>query len=305
MTESGFDSKSSFFRYITFSDEDERWQLVCTDAGRNEIGPYTRYPPHKSGHPGPFKTVAEGRTLMEYQIVYITKGRGSFATGSVDYAVGPGSIFLLFPEVSHFYKPDFEVGWTEYWVGFKGPYADQLRAGGFLTPARPFFEVGLQESILAAFTDILDLVRDQEPLYQIRASSIVLGLVADILARVRMSGARERKAGQRGRSEQLVQKAKFLMEENIYGEINLKGICESLGVGPGQLNEVFKAYTSMTPYQYFISIKMHKAKELLERGDSRIKEVAFRLGFKDEYYFSRLFKSKAGVAPSRWRSSGG
>lgn len=304
MTESGFDSKSSFFRYITFSDEEERWQLVCTDAGRNEIGPRTPYPPHKRGHPGPFKTVAEGRTLREYQIVYITRGRGSFVTGGVGYSVGPGSIFLLFPEVSHFYKPDFEVGWTEYWVGFKGPYADQLRASGFLSPARPFFEVGLQESILAGFTGILDLVRDQEPLYQIRASSIVLGLVADILARERMSGGRERMSGQRSRSEQLMQEAKFLMEENIYGEINLKGICESLGVRPGQLNEVFKAYTSMTPYQYFIGIKVHKAKELLERGDSTIKAVAFRLGFKDEYYFSRLFKSKAGVSPSRWRFSG-
>ena len=66
------------------------------------------------------------------------------------------------------------------------------------------------------------------------------------------------------------------------------------------LNEVFKAYTAMTPYQYFIGIKIHKAKELLERGGSAIKEVAYRLGFKDEYYFSRLFKSKAGVSPSRW-----
>ncbi len=97
-----------------------------------------------------------------------------------------------------------------------------------------------------------------------------------------------------------MQKAKFLMEENIYGEINLPAICETLGVSSSHLNEVFKAYTAMTPYQYYISIKLQKAKELLERSDPVIKEVAFRLGFKDEYYFSRLFKSKTGVTPSKW-----
>ena len=58
------------------------------------------------------------------------------------------------------------------------------------------------------------------------------------------------------------------MEENIYREINLNGIGEMLGVSTSHLNAVFKSYTSMTPYQYFISIKIRKAKELLESGES-------------------------------------
>ena len=76
-----------------------------------------------------------------------------------------------------------------------------------------------------------------------------------------------------------------------------------LGVSTSHLNAVFKSYTAMTPYQYFISIKIRKAKELLEAGALPIKEVAFRLGFNDQYYFSRLFRKKTGVAPSRWSVS--
>lgn len=202
---------------------------------------------------------------------------------------------FLFPGIRHVYKPDFEVGWTEYWVGFKGAYADNLCTQEFISPDRPVYEIGLQNRVLELLSRILELVRDQEPLYQIRASSLVLALVAEILAC-------DRKAAQYSHSERLVQKAKFLMEENIYGEINLVAICETLGVSASHLNEVFKAYTAMTPYQYFISIKLHKAKELLERDNPVIKEVAFRLGFKDEYYFSRLFKNKTGVSPSKWSS---
>ena len=287
---------NTFSRYLTWSDEDEKWQIICTDAGYNEVAPNTRYPPKVEDHPRPFKSVAVGRVLSEYQLIYITKGRGEFKTAGREFAVVPGSILFLFPGVAHSYKPLFETGWTEYWVGFKGPFADALRDNGFLSPERPFVTTGLQKDILSLYSRIFDQVTDQAPLYQIRASSLVIELVAEILAS-------ERRAAQSSHSEQLVAKAKFLMQEHIDGEINLNAICEDLGVSTSHLNEVFKSYTAMTPYQYFISIKIHRAKDLLERGDLAIKEVAFQLGFADEYYFSRLFKNKTGLSPSHWSSS--
>ncbi|MDQ7796899.1 MAG: AraC family transcriptional regulator, partial [Spirochaetia bacterium] len=70
----------TFFRYLTYSDEDEQWEMVCTDAGYTEVPPYTIYPPNKEGHPRIFQRVAVGRTLNEYQIIYITKGEGVFET---------------------------------------------------------------------------------------------------------------------------------------------------------------------------------------------------------------------------------
>jgi len=293
MVESTPDSKQSFFRYLTSSEEDEKWQIVCTDAGHNEIGPCTDYPPHKNAHPKSFKSVAVGRVLSEYQVIYITKGSGFFETKGLRLSVNAGSIMLLFPGVAHVYKPAYDIGWTEYWVGFRGPYADKLQGNGFISPDKPLYDIGLRSDIVALFARILDLVRSQEPLYQIRASSAALCLMAEILAYDRI-------AAQPSQAEKLVQRSKFLMEERIYAELDLAAICESLGVSASRLNELFKAYTAMTPYQYFIGIKMQKAKELLGGGESSIKEVAFRLGFKDEYYFSRLFKSKIGVSPSQW-----
>jgi AraC-like DNA-binding protein/mannose-6-phosphate isomerase-like protein (cupin superfamily) len=285
--------KKGFFRYLTYSEEDEKWQLVCTDAGHNVTGPYTVYPPHKEGHPRPFQSVAVGRTLTEYQIIYITQGRGIFECNQRTHVVVPGSIILIFPGVRHFYKPEYEVGWTEYWVGFKGPYADTLCEKGFLSPKKPLYDVGLQDGLLSIYTKIFELVQSQRPLYQLRASAHVLTLISEILAH-------ERRSVQYSHSEQLVERAKFLMEENIYDEINLNAIGEALCVSTSHLNEVFKSYTAMTPYQYYISIKIRKAKELLEGGELAIKEVAFKLGFEDQYYFSRLFRKKTGIPPSHW-----
>jgi len=287
--------RNSFFRYLTYSEEDEKWQFVCTDAGYTEVLPHTRYPPNKEGHPQVFKSVAVGRTLPEYQLVYVTKGRGVFEIGQKTHVVVPGTVMMIFPGIRHHYKPDFDVGWTEYWVGFKGRYVDALREQGFLSPRKPVYEVGLQNSLLEIYGRIFELVRNQQPLYQIRASSLVLTLLAEVLAH-------ERKTVQHSSSEGLVERAKFFMEENIFREVNLNGLGEALGVSTSHLTSVFKSYTAMTPYQYFISIKIRKAKELLEGGTTPIKEVAFRLGFDDQYYFSRLFRKKTGIAPSRWSS---
>jgi AraC-like DNA-binding protein len=57
----------------------------------------------------------------------------------------------------------------------------------------------------------------------------------------------------------------------------------------------------MTPYQYYIQIKIDRACRLLEQTDISIKEAAWTLGFDDPYYFSRLFKQKTGIPPSEWK----
>jgi AraC-like DNA-binding protein len=57
----------------------------------------------------------------------------------------------------------------------------------------------------------------------------------------------------------------------------------------------------MTPYQYYIHIKIHKAEGIMEQEDIPVKEVAYKMGFEDQYYFSRLFKNKTGLSPSAWK----
>lgn len=288
-------TQHTFFRYLTYSDEDEQWEMVCTDAGYTEVPPYTIYPPNKEGHPRIFQRVAVGRTLNEYQIIYITKGEGVFETSGRHYDVKPGSIIMVFPGVRHFYKPVYEIGWMEYWVGFKGGHFELLRERGFLNPQEPFIEIGLQNNVLDLYNEIIAEVRDQKPLYQIVASSKILALIAEI-------NACARRRAQASHAAQVVEAAKCMMVEKIYGDIDINSIATALGISASRLNEIFKTYTSMTPYQYYIHIKIHAAKSLLEQGDLSVKEVAYRLGFEDQYHFSRLFKKKTGIAPSQWRA---
>ena len=165
---------------------------------------------------------------------------------------------------------------------------------GFFSADQVFFEIGLNQTILSLYNLIFDEVRTQRPLFQMKACAAILSLIAEVLAR-------ERRNDQANYYQQTVEKAKYLMESNIFYAINLSAISDQLGISTSRLNEIFKTYTSMTPYQYYIHIKIHKAEGFLEKGSFSVKEVAYKMGFDDQYYFSRLFKNKTGVSPSDWR----
>ncbi|GHT78337.1 transcriptional regulator [Spirochaetia bacterium] len=288
--------RESILHYLPYSKEDEKLGMVCTTAGSIDTAPNTVYPANKNDHPVAFRQVAVGRTLPEFQIVYISRGKGVFGCDEKNYRVEPGSMLLLLPGIRHFYKPDIDTGWSEHWVGFNGEYFTRLVEKGILSRKQVFFMPGLRDFILNTFNQIIEEVRAQRPLFQLKACSGVISLISEMLAS-------ERRKEQPNFYQKIVEKAKCLMESNVYGAINVPNIAEQIGVSTSRLNEIFKTYTAMTPYQYFIHIKIHRAENILGQENISIKEAAFNLGFEDQYYFSRLFRSKTGMSPTEWKKS--
>ena len=284
---------ADFSRYLTHSAEDENWQMVCTDAGRNVIAPGTSYPPHVEMHPANFRSVCVGRRINEYQMVYIPVGHGTLEMEGRDYAIEAGSLFFLFPEIGHAYQPDPATGWTEFWVGFRGPQIDALLANDIISPSKPLYQLGHQTRLISGFQAIFELVKEQSPLYQFRVCAEVMRLLADTLSLERLSA-------QPTRSHKIVEQAKGFIEDNISRVFDLEQLGTEMRLSLPQLSEMFKAYTGMTPYQYCIHAKINRAKEILASGESSVKAIALQLGFDDPYYFSRLFKKKTGVSPSHW-----
>jgi prepilin-type N-terminal cleavage/methylation domain-containing protein/prepilin-type processing-associated H-X9-DG protein len=66
---------------------------------------------------------------------------------------------------------------------------------------------------------------------------------------------------------------------------------------------LFKRLTGRPPIDYLIHLRMKRARSMLETTSLPVKEVATALGYEDPFYFSRLFKSANGVAPTEYRSN--
>ncbi len=67
-------------------------------------------------------------------MVYISLGRGWLETARRPrQTLEAGSVFLLFPDVWHRYRPMTDTGWREHWIGFGGSQVRRWAKAGFFT----------------------------------------------------------------------------------------------------------------------------------------------------------------------------
>lgn len=287
----------SHVKYLTINEHDKNWGLSITTVGFQSIAPHSDYPP--KGHPSQYWfNPAYGRKLHEYQIVYITKGEGTFQSGSISpNEVSAGNILLLFPGEWHTYKPIDESGWDTYWIGFCGHFPDNLVKSGFSSAKLPVHEIGFNEQIVSLFEQAIDLVKQERTGFQQIVSGItihMLGLIYYII-----------KNNYFGDKEMVskIEKAKMIMQEHAGGEACLKDIAAELNMSYSWFRKMFKQYTGLSPAQYQSQIKLQKAKALLISSSMPAKEIAYLLEFESPNYFASFFKEKTGYTPLEFRKT--
>lgn len=89
------------------------------------------------------------------------------------------------------------------------------------------------------------------------------------------------------------------MNKNYNEDISLDKVAKTTYLSPAYISKVFKEETGYSPINYLISIRLKKSRELLESGNISVKEAAEQVGYKDAYYFSKLFKKYYGFSPSK------
>lgn len=85
-------------------------------------------------------------------------------------------------------------------------------------------------------------------------------------------------------------------------KISLEEVAERLFLNPSYFSRLFKKETGETFIEYVTRMKMHRAKELLDRTGEPVGKICETLGYDNQSYFIKLFKSFAGVTPVEYRS---
>jgi two-component system response regulator YesN len=87
--------------------------------------------------------------------------------------------------------------------------------------------------------------------------------------------------------------------------LSLETVADHLRVSPDYLSRLLKASTGRSFVNFLCHLRMDKAKVLLEDPRLRVAEVAERVGYRDQNYFCRHFKTVTGLTPKGWRSGRG
>lgn len=287
--------KTIHLKYLISNNQDSLWGLVINSVGSQYIEPNSDYPP--KNHPTRYLfSATKGRILNEYQLIYISQGKGFFVSDSQKKTeIKAGNMFLLYPNEWHNYAPDPSVGWHEYWIGFEGINIDNRIKNGFFDKKTPIFNIGAKKDITDLYNKAIDIATNQQTGFQ----QMLAGIVNYLLG-IAYSQNKQSSFDNLNITKQL-EKAKIWMSENFQQNITAEQVAEHVNMSYSWFRRMFKGYSGLTPYKYIVELRIQKAKELLSTTNKTNFDIAFAIGFDNPDYFCAAFKKKTDRTPMEYR----
>ncbi|MEX2479962.1 MAG: helix-turn-helix domain-containing protein [Gammaproteobacteria bacterium] len=103
--------------------------------------------------------------------------------------------------------------------------------------------------------------------------------------------------------DELVIEAQAWIEDNLASSDSIADLARRLGVGVRTLERRFRAATGVSPRTLWQRRRIALAKDLLLKSNLAVSDIAWRVGYQDAGYFTRLFQREMLVTPSEYRQT--
>jgi transcriptional regulator GlxA family with amidase domain len=98
-----------------------------------------------------------------------------------------------------------------------------------------------------------------------------------------------------------IAQAQGLLARRYHEPLSVERLARELNVSYSSFRQAFKAQTGISPKQYQLRIRLHKAQDFLANTSKSVGEIADILGFDSAFHLSKQFKDSTGLAPQAWR----
>ena len=254
-----------------------------------------------------------GKKIPFHLLVYVIDGSASFRYSERAYEVKAGD-WLLIPRDT-FYTADTE-DWCEYYyfhfTADLAPCGDTLPEskngwgnGYSVEPAEKAAESS-SACCLADFVHVPDhsalmlplCVKLHDRLYRFQPEAeyefqLIFGQILLELSKLLRDSASLL-------STVLVNRIAYHIHENVSKAVTLTDLAQHFGVSKSYILKLFRQNFHTTVTVYINNVKLDHAAQLLVTSLMNINEISEFLGYSDPAYFSRLFKRRFGVSPSRY-----
>ncbi len=292
-----------FYHYLPVNDDAMHWGIYVTGAGRGRIPAEQTYPP--VGHPSLYQfDWQRGRTLPEFQIIFVTEGRGVFESEPTGRrAVDPNTVILLFPGVWHRYRPDPATGWTERWISLNGEMAHRLSDQRLASPSRAVHTLPDPSQLMHQFDLLLDRIHGRPTQNSIVLSLRAMDLLAEVIEQTDAgAGLRPTRAQQVHMAEDpLVAQVLDLIWTHSHRPLSVDQLVSNVPVTRRTLERRFALERNHSMRDEINLCRVSRAKRLLSETDLPIKTVAYLAGFTCQERMRVTFLNHEGCSPAEYR----
>ena len=242
------------------------------------------------------KVARDGAAPLHYhhaiEIVYHPTGRGTTRLeGGRTLSFKEGSVVVYGPNERHNQVMDCDG--EDLCVQVAAPKYPKEATGSC-------FQVPLVENA-ALIEDIRLLSRGYVRIAPVEQAILNLRATATLLALIHLAfGRREKQKA--GNSRSHVLKAEEYIRDHFSKIETLGEVASHVGLSHDHLRHEFRALRKKSMIRYLNEIRIERARTLLIHSGLPLGQIAGMCGFKDEYYFSAVFRKLAGLSPGRYRS---
>lgn len=233
-----------------------------------------------------------------HKLIYISGGRGSIIISGKKYPIKEGTLLYL-ADIKGSYTMKLEEPIHLLSVLFTYAKVERqegnwnISESGYKLPLQPIQELQDFYGVEEWFKKLTFSWKEKLPGYEFITKTYLQELLYAIVLNKKN---KEKNYGNSLKVERVI----AYMQENKYQKLTLKELSDFMNLSAYYLSKIFKESTGYSIIDYFNKMKIDEAKAMLAEGNIKIKEIAKKLGFSDEFYFSRIFKKTEGVSPSEF-----
>jgi len=290
------------------------------------LAPYVRYI-HEISFEDDYKIPP--RVIYDHEIIFLLSGESVNTIDGVQYIQRPGDVLFVRPHLLHSaYKHGSEV-LSYFAVHFDLEYMGQQLD---FSPDDVYTKVDykhldfipveeeLSERPVIELSEVLfpNLIRTRDPLPYIQAfremkavfkekpigyhlflRSQLLRILGFLVRDVVTPDGVSKESSYQTEITQAIQ----YMYEHFDEEIDFDRLMPKGEITPNYFRKLFKEATGKTPLELLTSIRLEKAKLLIQEGKYNISTISGIVGYQDIHYFSKLFKKTEGISPKYYIDS--
>lgn len=217
-----------------------------------------------------------------YLLHFCIGGQGTLKNRHGTHTIRKGQLFVIRPGEVTTYSADREKPWEYVWIAFRGHAAAVFDAEPSVLP----IPGGIKEHL----TDHIKSGTSAPEIYL----SVLYELIYSLFCEQKPTETTDK-----------LRQIRRYVNYNYMLPLTVEGLAKSYGFERSYLFRMFKARYGVGIKEYIIRVRMRAAMQFLEGGCS-VGECAHRVGYEDEFNFSKAFKKHYGYSPSdiKYRADG-
>lgn len=199
---------------------------------------------------------------------------------------------ILTPGTKHSYGCN-NRSWNHSWLHLSGVYVDKILGEGRI-PLNQFLDIGGPE----IFEELLLKIHEEIYYNSVPEMKIISNDLDSCF--IKVNRELEKRSSKHIPKEFLFIKQK--LDISYTESHSMEMLAGSVKLSVPYFCKRFKHFFYESPIDYLINKRIEISKYFLENTDLQISEISEKVGYDDFYYFSKLFKKRVGVSPSRFRA---